>query len=125
MIFGVFDGAHASHEKLFHEARIEGDYLIAVVAQDHIVNHLYGSLPRVNFTERFEELKKMDAVDEVVIGSNGPSLIGLVRRYAPDVVVFAANQKLLKEDFMRELPRLGRRPIIRDLENSEENNNHA
>ena len=125
MIFGIFDGTHQAHEKLLHEARAEGDYLIVAVAQDHIVEHLYGRLPLVNFTERFEELKKMDGVDEVVIGSGGPSLGKLIVRYAPDVVVFAANQKLLKEDLVRELPRLGRRPIIRDLEYSEENSSHA
>lgn len=68
IVFGVFDGVHDGHRAMFKEAKSHGDYLIAVLAQDHIVEHLKGYLPEVNLSERMEHLQKEDLVDEVVIG---------------------------------------------------------
>ncbi len=125
MIFGVFDGPHESHDTLLAEVRRHGDYVSTVVAQDHVVEHLFERAPRINFVERFEELMRTDGVDEVIIGSAGVSLRALVLRHRPDIVAFAADQKILKDDFLRELPKMSHRPVIRDLENIEFNSSHA
>src|SRR3989338_6946874 len=52
MVFGAFDGIHAGHRAFFNEARHHGDYLMAVVAQNHIIEHLKGHLPEIDITRR-------------------------------------------------------------------------
>jgi len=119
MIFGIFDGPHADHEAVLKEARRYGDHLVAVVAQDHIVEQIFGFLPTVNFAERFEKLKTEDGVDEVVIGDADMTAWRIVKQYEPDVVVFSAHQKLLEEDLRASLHRLVKKPRVEALLSSE------
>lgn len=98
MVFGVFDGIHEGHRSFFRQAKKLGDYLIAVVAQDHIVAHLKGHLPAIPLEERFEHLKEEDNVDEVVIGDAELSVYEVVKKYKPDIIAIGYDQHLLKED---------------------------
>lgn len=98
LVFGIFDGIHKGHRDFFREAKTYGDYLIAVVAQDHIVEHLLGVPPKINFADRFAHLETVDEVDKVAIGEPIASVADLVTRYRADAVVFAADQELLRED---------------------------
>ncbi len=119
MIFGIFDGSHTDHAAVLKEARRYGDHLVAVVAQDHIVESILGFLPTVNFAERFERLKTEDGVDEVVIGDADMTAWRIVKHYRPDVVVFSAHQKLLEEDVRESLHRFQKKPRIETLLSSE------
>lgn len=98
MIFGVFDGIHKGHRDFFREAKTYGDYLIAVVAQDHIAEHLYGKPPTVNFADRFAHLEREDEVNQIVIGEPTTSITNLVKRHHPDAVVLSDRQNLILED---------------------------
>lgn len=98
MVFGVFDGVHEGHRHFFQEAREPGDYLIAVVAQDHIVEHLKGHLPKLDLSQRFEHLGKEDGVDEVVIGDHKLSTWEVVKKHKPDIIALGYDQEFLKED---------------------------
>lgn len=119
MIFGIFDGIHEGHGAMIKEAKTYGDYLIVVVAQDHIVEHLTGKLPNTNLAVRFEHLAKQDGVDKVVIGDAEHSTWNIVKRYKPDVVAFANDQNLLKEDFERHVDKLAYKTEIILLKYSE------
>lgn len=98
MIFGIFDGIHKGHREFFREAKAYGDYLIAVVAQDHVVEHIYGRLPKINLADRFAHLEREDEVNEIVIGETVPSIKELVKRHRPDSIVLSTLQELIEGD---------------------------
>lgn len=125
MVFGVFDGIHEGHRMFLREAKKQGDYLIAVMAPDHIVEHLKGKRPKINLSERIEHLKKEDLVDEVVIGDPVLSTWEVVKKYKPDIVACGYDQKALKEDLERNLKRLGVKPEIKVMKSYEPNIYHS
>jgi FAD synthetase len=98
MVFGVFDGVHEGHRHFLKEAKSLGDYLIVAVTQNHIVEHLKGHAPTLDLSERFEHLRREDAVDEIVIGDAELSTYEVVKQHRPDVIALGYDQKLLKED---------------------------
>ncbi len=118
MIFGVFEDAK-NYTPFLRRAREEGEYLIVVVMQDHIVRHLFGHEPKINFIERFEKLCRTGGIQKVVMGGGNASLVNLVRRYRPDAVLFAADQKLLREDLVDGLAKDAHKPIIRAVDEVE------
>lgn len=113
MVFGSFDGLHNGHRAFFKEARSHGDYLIAVLAQDHIIEHLKGRAPKLNLTERFEHLNKEDGVDEVAIGDKELSAWEVVQKYQPEIIAVGYDQATLREDLEKHLDRLGVKPEIK------------
>jgi FAD synthetase len=115
MVFGVFDGLHDGHRAFLKEAKNYGDYLIVAMAQDHIVEHLKGHLPKIDFSKRFEELKKEDGVDEVVIGDSELSTYEVVKKYHPDVIALGYDQSILKEDIEKNIGKLGYQPEIKTM----------
>lgn len=119
MVFGTFDGVHEGHREFFKEARRCGDYLIAVVAQDHIIEHLKGRLPNINLAERFENLKKEDSVDEVIIGDKDLGSWEIVKMQRPDVIALGYDQHALKVDLENNLDKLGYKPEIKIMHNYE------
>ncbi|MDO8584596.1 MAG: adenylyltransferase/cytidyltransferase family protein [bacterium] len=125
MVFGVFDGIHEGHKALLKEARAFGEYLIAVVAQDHIVEHLKGHLPKVDVGERLAHLEAEDSVDEVVIGDRELSSWEVVKKYQPDVIALGYDQALLREDLEKNIEQLGYVPEIVEIAGFEPNINHS
>ncbi len=121
LVFGVFDGFHAGHEVFLRDAKRLGDYLIAVVAQDHIVRHLRGNEPGANLADRFDELTASDAVDEVVIGDFELATWRTVDRYRPDVVAFGKDQNVLEADLRTHLDRITYKPTLVTLDSFEVN----
>ena len=119
MIFGIFDGIHRGHRDFFRAAKEYGDYLMAVVAQDHIVEHIYGKLPTVNFADRFAHLETEDEVNQILIGEPIPSIADLVKRFGPDAVVFSALQELLHEDLERRRKGIGHSFTVHIIEGHE------
>ena len=119
MVFGIFDGLHEGHRDFLRQARACGDYLVAVIAQDHIVESLLGKLPTANLEERFEHLEDEDAVDEVAIGDHAPNLWQVIPKHRPDIIVLGHNQDALKEALGTYLPKLPFPVELKVIGNSE------
>src|SRR3989344_1880079 len=121
MVFGVFDGLHEGHVAVLNEAKKFGDYIIAGVAQDHIVWELRGRLPKNKFEDRFEHLEREDLVDKVVIGDHELNSWDIVKKHRPDVVVMGYDQDVLKSELERNFAKLGFSPEIKIVHTYEEN----
>ncbi len=115
MVFGTFDGLHDGHRAMLQEAKHLGDYLMVVVAQDHMVDHLKGHLPNKNFAERFEHLENQDGVDKVLIGDPIRCEWNVVTREKPDIIAIGHDQDMLKKDLEDALPRLKIKAEIKQL----------
>lgn len=98
MVFGVFDGLHEGHRAFLKDAKQCGDYLIVVLAQDHIVEHLKGRLPRLDLSDRFEHLRRADHVDAVLVGDSEPNSWNVLDLHRPHVVALGYDQELLKAE---------------------------
>ncbi len=125
MVFGVFDGLHEGHRAMLKEAKKYGDYLIVAVAQNHIVQHLKGHLPKLDLVERMEHLQAEDYVDEVVIGDKDLGAWEVVKKYQPNVIACGYDQNQLKEDLEKHLDKLGYQPRIVALKSFEPNKYHS
>lgn len=113
MVFGVFDGVHEGHRALFREARKHGDYLIAVVAQDQMVEHLKGHLPKLNLGNRIEGLQKEELIDEVVLGDAELGSYEVVLKHRPDVIALGYDQEIFMESLKENLKKFDWRPEIK------------
>lgn len=112
MVFGVFDGVHEGHKAFFKEAKNHGDYLIAVVAQDIVVEQLKGRRPARDMGERFAELQELDAVDEAVIGDSELGVYEVVLNHRPDVIALGYDQTELKKDIEANYSKFDWKPKI-------------
>lgn len=121
MIFGVFDGLHDWHRTMLREAKSHGDYLIVVVAQNHIVQHLRGNLPNLDLVERMEHLRAEDYVNEVVIGDKDLGTWEIVKKRRPDIIACGHDQQPLKEDLEKNFDKIGYEPRIIILSSYEPN----
>lgn len=84
---GCFDLLHVGHTRLLEEARKLGDVLFVAVNSDHSVRVLKGpGRPLQPEMERAEVLAALAAVDYVTIFDD-PSVLGVVKRMLPDVLV--------------------------------------
>lgn len=63
---GVFDLFHAGHLNLLRRAKEQSEYLIAGVLSDELVFHFKKKYPYMPFEERYEIVKAIRYVDEVV-----------------------------------------------------------
>ena len=66
--FGSFDILHEGHKHYLNEAKGYGDYLIVVVARDSNILRFKGRKPRNDENYRLEQVKKLELVDEAVLG---------------------------------------------------------
>jgi glycerol-3-phosphate cytidylyltransferase len=67
---GVFDLFHIGHLNIFRQARQNCSHLIVGVTIDELVKERKKQTPIIPFTERFEIIKSIKYVDEVVIEDN-------------------------------------------------------
>lgn len=125
MVFGVFDGIHEGHRQFLKEAGTHGDYLIAVIAQDHIVKQLKGHLPKIELRGRFEALKKEDGVSKVVIGDAEIGGWEVVKKYRPEIIALGYDQHLLKKNLEERLKEFDWRPEIKVMSAYEPNKYHS
>ena len=121
MVFGTFDGLHEGHRAFLREAGAHGDYLIAVIPEDRMVERLKGHLPKLNLAERFDNLKKEDGVDEIVTSGEAPGTWDVVKKYKPEVIAVGYDQYALKENLENHLDDLGYTPEVKVMHNYEKN----
>jgi D-beta-D-heptose 7-phosphate kinase/D-beta-D-heptose 1-phosphate adenosyltransferase len=91
---GCFDLLHPGHVRLFAEARKLGDVLIVAMNSDRSVCALKGSHRAVQpEIERAEIIAALAAVDYVTIFDD-ESVLGVVKRMLPDVLVKGGHYTL-------------------------------
>ncbi len=125
MVFGVFDGLHDGHRRMLKEAKALGDYLVVVVAQNHIVEHLKGHQPRLDLAERFAHLEAEDGVDQVLVGDAEHGTWEVVKNNKPDVIALGYDQATLKDDLESHLDKFDPKPEIVVLDAYEPNSFHS
>lgn len=125
MVFGVFDGLHNGHKAMLQQAKSLGDYLVAVVAQDHIVKHIKGHLPSVNMEERIGHLLSADRVDKVIAGDMELGVWEVVKQEEPDIIAVGYDQTLLRLDLEKHFRDFKKVPEIRILDAYEPNEYHS
>lgn len=91
---GCFDLLHPGHTRLFEEARKLGDVLIVAINSDRSVRALKGSHRALQpEAERAEIIAALAAVDYVTIFDN-PSVLEVVARMLPNVLVKGGHYTL-------------------------------
>ena len=97
LVFGTFDGLHDGHRFFLSEARKLGERLVAVVAQDSIVEKIKGYSPVFPLQERLNILMENNDVDEVAEGDEKLGNWSAVNTLTPDIVAVGYDQKHLSE----------------------------
>ena len=101
MAFGSFDILHKGHTHYLKEAKSYGNYLIVIVARDENIVKFKGKFPRNNENYRLEQIKKLDFVDEAVLG-NKDNILEVLDKYKPDVICLGYDQKTVDETKLKE-----------------------
>jgi len=97
MAFGSFDILHKGHEAYLKEAKSFGDYLIVIVARDENILRFKGKKPKHDENYRLEQVKKLDFVDEPVLG-NKDDILKVLEKYKPDVICLGYDQRTIAEE---------------------------
>jgi len=91
---GCFDLLHPGHTRLFEEARKLGDVLVVAINSDRSIRLLKGNHRALQpEDERAEIIAALAAVDYVTIFDD-PSVLGVVERMLPDVLVKGGHYAL-------------------------------
>ncbi|MGO8786059.1 MAG: adenylyltransferase/cytidyltransferase family protein [Terriglobia bacterium] len=91
---GCFDLLHPGHTRLFAEARKLGDVLIVAMNSDRSVRALKGNNRALQpEAERAEIIAALAAVDYVTVFDD-PSVLAVVKRMLPDVLVKGGHYTL-------------------------------
>ena len=106
MVFGAFDILHSGHEYFFTQAKQYGEILIVVVGRDETIKKFKNRELCYSENERFKQLKDVEIVDEVVIGSLGDKYQVIVDQ-KPDVLVFGYDQQSFNIGIEEELKKRG------------------
>jgi len=102
-IFGVFDGIHDGHKSFIHEARKQGDRLIAIVARDSVVNKLKNKIPINNEVERINSLLKIEDIDIVLLGDPDQGSYKVLKEINPDIIYLGYDQQSLLNDIKKSI----------------------
>lgn len=106
MIFGTFDRLHEGHKYFIREARILADELIIIVARDHTVQTLKGSLPTETEEIRKSHIEKMRVADLVLLG-NTKDHLAAIKLYKPDIILLGYDQRYFADTVIEDLRRMG------------------
>ncbi|MEY4731557.1 MAG: hypothetical protein RL681_503 [Candidatus Parcubacteria bacterium] len=98
MVFGVFDRLHDGHRHFLRQARVEGDWLVAVVTPDHIVHELKGGMPEEHIGDRMEMLNREGLVDQIVEGDAELGTWDVLRNHRPNIVALGYDQEALRTE---------------------------
>jgi len=101
MAFGSFDIVHEGHKHYLREAKSFGDYLIVIVARDENILKFKGRKPKNDENHRLNEIKKLDFVDETVLGHKD-DILEVLEEFKPDVICLGYDQKTVDDGKLRE-----------------------
>lgn len=100
MTFGSFDILHDGHKHYLKEAKRYGDYLIVVVARDKNILRFKGKGPKNNEDYRLEQVRKLDFVDEAVLGHE-EDILQVLDKFKPSVICMGYDQKTIDEEKLK------------------------
>ncbi|MDD5162747.1 MAG: FAD synthase [Candidatus ainarchaeum sp.] len=112
MAFGTFDIVHQGHLYYLQEAKKLGDYLIVVVARDKNSVVIKGKKPLHNEKARLEEIKKLDFVNEAVLGDREMRSWSTIQKHRPQIIALGYDQWKSEFSLAQELGKLGLHPMI-------------
>lgn len=92
LVFGTFDRLHEGHLSFFRQAGLLGSFLIAVIARDKFVKKAKGKLPTNNEILRTRNLRKINLVGKVILGSKTYDFYTTIRTYKPKIVALGYDQ---------------------------------
>jgi len=101
MAFGSFDILHKGHEHYLKEAKSFGNYLVVIVARDENIIRFKGKKPKHDENYRLEKVKKLDFVDEAVLG-NKDNIFEVLEEYRPNIVCLGYDQKTVEEEKLKQ-----------------------
>ena len=110
MVFGVFDRLHPGHVDFLMQAKEYGS-VIAVVARDDFVKSFKGKNSLENQEIRLKEVATNELVTEAVLADEVIGSYGVIKKYAPDIILVGYDQIILEEDLKR-LKQAGNQPSI-------------
>lgn len=96
MAFGTFDILHPGHSYVLKEAKKLGDYLVVIIARDATVEKLKGKKSVFDEKTRLKNLKKLNIVDKVRLGSLGNKYQVIIDEQ-PDIIALGYDQKFFVE----------------------------
>ncbi len=114
LAFGTFDVFHKGHEFLLAEAAKLGDLRVAV-ARDAHVRALKGREPARGEAQRLATVARVPGVASAVLSDVELGTYGVVRAYAPDLIVLGHDQTALKADLERWMEETGVRAAVVQL----------
>lgn len=115
MIFGTFDHLHPGHLDFFRQAKAFGDYLIVVVARDQNVLKIKGQKPRFNENARLKAVKKIEIVNQAILGYKSNRL-KIIKELRPDVVCLGYDQRAEIADLKAKFEEFNFHPQIHRLQ---------
>ena len=101
MAFGSFDILHEGHKHYLKEAKSYGDYLIVIIARDKNILRFKGQKPKHDENYRLEQIKKLDFVDEAVIGHKD-DILKVLEEFKPDVICLGYDQSTIQEEKLKQ-----------------------
>ena len=113
--FGTFDHLHKGHLNYFSQAKELGDYLIVVVARDKNTNRE----TTFNEEERLAEVKKVNIVDEAVLG-DVEDKYKIIKEKKPAVLCLGYDQEIDEDKLKEELTKLNLFPEIKRMKSFQE-----
>lgn len=105
LVFGTFDLLHPGHVYFLKQVARYGRVTIALTPDELCV--YYKEKAAVNpFSARRQRLLRLSSVANVIAADDRPGDFGIVKRVAPDTVIFGYDQHSLMEAFKNRLPEL-------------------
>ena len=91
LVFGTYDILHKGHLFFLKKAKSFGKELFVVVALDETVLKLKKRLPKNNELKRVENIKKLNFVDDAILG-NKDDKYKVIEELNPNVIVLGYDQ---------------------------------
>jgi len=100
MAFGSFDILHEGHKHYLKEAKNYG-HLIVIVARDENILRFKGQKPKHDENFRLEQVKKLDFIDETVLGHK-EDILQILEEFKPDVICLGYDQSTIQEEKLKQ-----------------------
>ena len=99
--FGSFDILHEGHKHYLKEAKGFGNYLIVIVARDENIVKFKGRKPKNDENYRLEQVKKLNFVNEAVLGHK-EDILKVLEEFKPDIICLGYDQKTIEDGKLRQ-----------------------
>lgn len=102
LVFGTFDVLHDGHLAFLKEAKTYGDTLHVVVARNKTVEKIKGQTPLFDEERRKANLRRLEIVDQILLGSIDDNKVAIVHEVDPQVVCLGYDQELFVDQLLTE-----------------------